>query len=224
MTNTREFRPRALSVVVAPARQRHHELIDAACAWQVARERQPCPDHFALICAAVDDAAAVPGAPPTPNRWTRTEAYHVLRCDIPNWCSRHGCLWPAELPQIMWQWFDFLHATGHLHPDSDPVAELRKPLACAGGLDQDGAPLPAGAAGSLPCECLLPYRETTELLSELVRQCERSGDDPLDALRLLVGRPARTPPDPWFGDELDLGQDLDRWRWEPGGDEGDRPG
>jgi hypothetical protein len=84
------------------------------------------------------------------------------------------------------------HATGRMHPASDPVAELRKPLACYGWLDQDGRKLPPDARQPIACGCLLPYWETTELLHELVRQCERRGDDPLDRLRELVGRPSES--------------------------------
>ena len=72
----------------------------------------------------------------SPTRWTRTDVYHVLRCDIPNWCSLHSCLWPVELPEAMWEWFDFLADTGRLDPASDPLWELRKPLLCYGGLDE----------------------------------------------------------------------------------------
>jgi hypothetical protein len=98
----------------------------------------------------------------------------------------------------MWAWFDFLHGTGRLDSASDPVAELRKPLACYGWLDQDGRPLPPDATREIPCECLLPYRETVELLDELVRQGERYGEDPLDRLRQLVGRPPQLPPGAHF--------------------------
>ena len=68
----------------------------------------------------------------------------MLRCDVPNWCSLHGCLWPVELAEAMWEWFDFLAGTGRLDPASDPLAELRKPLLCYGGLDERGRLRPEG--------------------------------------------------------------------------------
>lgn len=98
--------------------------------------------------------------------------------------ERHRALLDAARA---WQWFDFLHATGRLDPAGDPVAELRKPLICYGGLDQDGGPLPAGAPRQVECECFLPYRETTALLGELVARNEWSGESPIGTLRRLLG-------------------------------------
>ena len=140
MTNTRKNNgPTELAAAVAPARARHRELIEAAVEWLAERGRATDPDHLALICAGAEYADGfVDGEEVHPTRWTRLGVYHVLRCDIPNWCSMQGCRWPPELPQVMWGWFDFLHGTGRLDPASDPVAELRKPLACYGWLDQDG--------------------------------------------------------------------------------------
>lgn len=202
-----------LSVAVAPQRARYRDLIDEAVRWLGERGRTVDPDHLALVCAGAEEGGEVIGDPDThPTRWTRMAVYHVLRCDIPNWCSGERCLWPVELPQVMWAWFDFLHGTGRLDRTSDPVAELRKPLACYGWLDHDGSPLPPDAPRAIPCECLLPYRETTELLDELVRQCERVGEDPLDRLRWVVGRHPRWPLAegrlPWLDDEP---VDLDDW-------------
>ena len=228
MTNTRKFRLTELCDAVAPVRRRHRELIEAACAWQTGREHPIDPDHFALICAGVDHAAEFTGEG-LPTVWTRMGVYHLLRCDIPNWCSEQRCVWPEELPQALWAWIDFLHATGRLHPAGDPVAELRKPLICCGWLDQDGHKLPADAPQSVVCECLLPYRETAELLFELVRQCERSGEDPVRRLRSAIDGPVRSPAagrPPWeeqpIAVDLDeLGRDRSEWDelgWDgPGG-------
>jgi hypothetical protein len=195
MTNTRKNNGLTeLSDAVAPVRARHRDLVDAAVTWLAARGRAIDPDHLALICAGAEQAARYTAEPELhPTRWTRTGVYRVLRSEIPNWCSEQRCLWPVDLPRAMWVWFDFLHGTGRLDPASDPVAELHKPLACYGWLDQDGNRLPPGAERAIACECLLPYRETTDLLDELVRQCERVGEDPLDRLRWLVGRHPRWP-------------------------------
>lgn len=197
MTNTTMSPyPFELSEAVAPVRGRHRELIDAAVAWQQGRDRQTDPDHFALICAAAEHASD-PDIAPT--RWTRTGTYGAVRCDVPNWCASHGCEWPDAMVDAMWEWLTFLHATGRLDRGSDPLAELRKPLTCYGWLDQDGRPLPEGASRTVECECFLDYRETAELLGELVQLAERTGEDPLDPLRRLLGRETRTP-DRWWDD------------------------
>ena len=181
-----------LADAVAPARRRHRELIDAASAWQVGRRRQTDPDHFALICAATESSYD----DHTTTRWTRVGTYEVARTEIPDWCSRHRCPWPDDTLDALWNWFDFLHETGRMDPESDPVAELRKPLACYGRLDQDGGPLPDGADREIECECFLPYRETAELLLELARHSERTGEHPLDPLRRALGRPTGWGEDP----------------------------
>lgn len=188
---TENPRPTALSAAIAPVRERHRELIDAAIAWQTGRDRQTDPDHFALLCAATEHDPEV-----TPTRWTRTGTYGVVRCGVPNWCSQHRCMWPEEILDAAWDWFDFLHATGRADPGGDPLAEVRKPLICYGWLDQFGRRLPAGAARQVECECFLPYRETAELLGDLVQEAERSGGDPLEILRRALGRPTSAP-GPW---------------------------
>jgi hypothetical protein len=202
MTNIDESPfPVPLAEALTPVRDLYAELIGAAVAWQAGRERHTDPDHFALLCVGADSAWD-PEA--TPTRWTRTGAYHLLRCDVPNWCSAGRCLQPAELPEAMWEWFDFLDETGRLHPGADPLCELRKPLLCYGGLDQRGRPLPKGAPSTVVCECFVPYRETSELLGELHRRAVHCGTDPLDPLRRLVGRPTAGPP-PWPDEDPDDG-------------------
>jgi hypothetical protein len=117
----------------------------------------------------------------------------VLRCDVPNWCSLHGCLWPVDLAEAMWQWFDFLTETDRLGGASDPLAELRKPLLCYGGLDRHGRLRGEDAPAPIECECHLPYRETVQLLNRLGQQCEYHGRSPLDVLRAFVGDGPRHP-------------------------------
>lgn len=179
-----------LADAVGPLREVYAHLLTAARHWQEGRDRRTDPDLFALICVATDTGF---GRTVSPTRWARTDVYHVLRCDVPNWCSRHRCLWPIELVEAMWEWFDFLAGTGRLDPASDPLCELRKPLMCYGGLDGRGRFLPEGTPAVVPCECHLPYRETLALLNRLGRQCENSGQDPLDVLRALVGEGPRHP-------------------------------
>lgn len=177
-----------LSTAVARERERHRHLVDAAVAWQADHERPTDPDLFALICAAAEEALHDELAP---TRWTRTGVHHLLRCDLPNWCSLRRCLLPDGEVAALWRWFDFLHGTGRLDPRSDPVAELRKPLACAGWLDQDGRPLPEAGPRQVECECFLPYREGALLLGELAQAAVDRGEDVLDPLRRALGRPVR---------------------------------
>jgi hypothetical protein len=201
-----------LAEALGPIRDVYRHLIDEAVRWQDGRPRRTDPDHFGLICVATDAGF---GRSVSPTRWTRTDVYHVLRCDVPNWCSLHRCLWPVELPEAMWEWFDFLDATGRLDPASDPLWELRKPLLCYGGLDGHGRLQPDDGAEpdadrrTVACECHLPYRETTELLNRLGLQCEHRGQSPIDVLRALVGEGPRHP-GPGELDELlrDLRDDL----------------
>ena len=201
-----------LADAVSPIRDVYQHLITEAVRWQDGRPRRTDPDQFALICVAADAGSC---RTVSPTRWARTGVYHVLRCDVPNWCSLHRCLWPVELPEAMWEWLDFLAETGRLDPASDPLWELRKPLLCYGGLDERGWLRPEGSPGTgsgqrlVECECHLPYRETTELLNRLGLQCEYRGQSPIDVLRALVGE-GRCHPGPEELDEMlrDLRDDL----------------
>jgi hypothetical protein len=172
------------------------------------------PDHFALVCAGAEDASWPPEQ--TLTRWTRTGTYHVVRCDFPNWCSMNRTLWPESICEVLWDWFDFLHATGRMDSRSDPVAELRKPLACYGRLDQDGHRLPEGAERQILCECFLPYRETAELLGVIALRNERSGEEPIDVLRRAAGRAPVPQWSPMGDDGADLFGELDPGSWLDG--------
>jgi hypothetical protein len=202
---------------LGPIRDVYAHLLTEAVRWQDGRDRRTDPDHFALICVATDAGF---GDRVSPTRWTRTAfepslaVYHVLRCDIPNWCSLHRCLWPLEVVEaqgnpVGWEWFDFLAGTGRLDPASDPPAELRKPLLCYGGLDERGRLRTDDGPAPVECECHLPYRETVQLLNRLGRQCEYSGRSPLDVLRSLVGEGSRHPGrEEWEAMRDDLRDDL----------------
>ena len=115
----------SLADALGPIRDVYAHLLTPAAEWRENRARRIDLDHFTLICVAADRGF---GRAVTPTRWTRTDVYHVLRCDVPNWCSMNRCLWPVELPEVMWNWFDFLAETGRLDRTSDPIAELRKPV------------------------------------------------------------------------------------------------
>jgi hypothetical protein len=201
-----------LAEALGPIRDVYQHLITDAVRCQDGRPRRTDPDQFTLICVATDAGF---GGSVSPTRWVRTDVYHVLRCDVPNWCSLHRCLWPAELPEAMWEWFDFLAATGRLDRASDPLWELRKPLLCYGGLDDrgrlraEGSPVSDSGRPTVACECHLPYRETTELLNRLGLQCEYRGQSPVDVLRALVGEGPRHPGSEELDEMLrDLRDDL----------------
>ncbi|WP_214368237.1 hypothetical protein [Pseudonocardia sp. H11422] len=155
-----------LSEALAAVRPEHREIAAEAARWSSAAGRALDPDVFTLLCAG---AAGFDGTDSLTS-WTRVRTCHVLRCDVPNWCSRHRCLWPLEISEAMWDWFGFLEATDRLDADSDPVWELRKPLICYGGLDLRGRLRSEGdGRGQLvPCECFLPYRETVAALHGLL--------------------------------------------------------
>ena len=206
-----------LAEALGPIREVYAHLLAEAARWQAGRPdgQHADSDHFALVCVAADAGF---GQEVSPTRWTRTDVYHVLRCDIPNWCSLHRCLWPAELPEAMWEWFDFLVETGRLDPASDPPWELRKPLLCYGGLDERGRLRPTDAPRIVECECHLPYRETTQLLNRLGVQCEYRGQSPLEVLRALVGEGAPHPgPEELEAMLRDLRDDLREFGDEAGG-------
>ena len=201
-----------LSTAVAPERERHRHLVDAAVAWRAGQVQRTEPDLFALICAAAQESA---DGRVSPTRWTRTGVHHLLRCDLPRWCSLRRCRRPDGEVAALWRWFDFLHATGRLDPRSDPLAELRKPLTCAGWLDQDGRSLPGNGPRQVECECFLPYREGALLLGELARAAVDRGEDVLDPLRRALDRSG--PPTRWGGGLLDGRSDDGPLRWSGSG-------
>jgi hypothetical protein len=114
-------------------------------------------DVAALICAAAPD----------PFDWSRTGIYEFLCSYAWNWCSLRSTLFPEAVAETLWGWFDFLAEHDLLDPGSDPVAELRKPLLCYGGLDGEGNPRPADVPRSGSCECFVTYRGPTH--GELAR-------------------------------------------------------
>ncbi len=95
------------------------------------------------------------------NYWTRLQVNRLISIGIPNWCSRHGLLWPESACEQVWLLLDMLHDTGILHFDSDTIEELREPLRCYGQLDENGRP---GTAQSIQqCRCYWPTRRQLEL-------------------------------------------------------------
>lgn len=160
-----------LSAAVAPTRQRHHALVEAARQWALDERSWLPPDLVALIVigwpyaveATCEDGTllAVPDDAEPATFWTRTLVNALLMEGIPDWCLTHSTVCPHNLPEAIWRFVDFLAATGRLHPDSDPVVELRRPLRCLGQLGDDGRWDEGLDADPGPCVCFSRYTGAT---------------------------------------------------------------
>jgi hypothetical protein len=160
-----DFTPVAAAVL--PWRRRERRLLAEMREWALEHGRSVDLDLVALVLAAKDRATGQPL-----HRWARTGVNRCLAVDVPNWCSLAQVLWPEGVPEALWQLLDFLVATDRLDPASDPLAELRKPLQCYGGLDDTGQADQSDDGSDdpprPPCECYVTYRgpthgETTDL-------------------------------------------------------------
>ena len=89
--------------------------------------------------------------------WTRIGVYGTLYSYMPNWCSVHRVMVPAESPEVLWLYLTYLAETGQFHRASDPLRELRRPLRCYGGLRPDRLPASANSP-RVRCVCKVPYR------------------------------------------------------------------
>jgi len=112
-------------------------------------------DHVALWAAAAEDQGTYGDVDGVTGPWLRPGFHGFLWSTLRNWCTVAGCLWPADLPESLWRLYGFLADSGRLHPDSDPLPELRKVLVCSGGLGLDGLPNPGRSP--IPCECYRDY-------------------------------------------------------------------
>jgi hypothetical protein len=149
----------SLHDAVAHARRRHRGLVTAAGRWALARGLSLPADHVALWAAAVeygagygDEYGDVDGVT---GPWLRPAFHRFWWSTLWNWCTLAGCRRPADLAESLWHLYGFLADSGRLHPDSDPVPELRKVLVCSGGLGLDG--LPREGRAPIPCECYRDY-------------------------------------------------------------------
>ena len=136
------------------------------------------PDHLALIlrgCRVRRGSAG--GEEVYPTRWTTDGGVPTCCAATSRMGSTERCLWPLEPAARRCGPGRLLHGNRPPGPASDPVAELRKTDGLHGWLDKGRAADAPEAQRWMACECLLPYRETTELLTELVRQSERFGED-----------------------------------------------
>lgn len=151
-----------LSEALLPARLRHRVVLEATRQW-AAEQRCWLPlDLVALVIVAGSEGSRLrhdelPDDAEPGTYWTRTSVNELLMRDVPNWCSTRGSTWPFALPEAAWRFLDFLAATGRLHPDSDPVVELRRPLRCFGQLGPNGRWRPDAVADPGPCVCYQRY-------------------------------------------------------------------
>ena len=173
----------SLTAAVAPARARHHELVEAARRWSLDERSWLRPDHVALVVASwpgavgavIDDGTLtrVPDDAETATFWTRTLVNALLMQAIPDWCLTHATIVPHQLPEAIWRFFDFLAETDRLHAESDPVVELRRPLRCLGQLGDDGRWDEGLGADPGPCVCFVRYSGPTHG-EQAARACSRT--------------------------------------------------
>ena len=145
----------ALRAATKSARDKYRSVIASAAEFALYEGRPLDRDLVALFLAATelshrDDVS--------PTRWSRTGVNELLSIHTFNWCSVHSTLMPDGLPEALWTYLDFLFATGRIHPLSDPLPELRKPLRCYCGLDETGRRERDSSRERVPCECYVEYR------------------------------------------------------------------
>ncbi|MDL5155543.1 hypothetical protein [Actinomycetospora termitidis] len=145
-------RPTPLSDVVAAARVKHAETIDAFVAWSAVMGRDVDPDVAALVHAVEDDDRSR-----TSHRgWDRASFYSFYRNRLWNWCSLADCDYPDDLPEFLWLWLHHRRLSGRWGADDEPLHELLKVLLCYGDIGFDGWPMPEGETRRLvPCECMV---------------------------------------------------------------------
>jgi hypothetical protein len=144
-----------LAAAVAPLRTRHHAAIVHLGAWCLEHGR-PCARDVASLCLEVLERHRT-GEGYQLDRPTVTS---ILRAEVWNETSMRGTLLPRGLPAALWSVLSWLHDSGRLAPEADPVDILREPLRCYGGLGADGRPMPPGADVEFACQCYVPHDPT----------------------------------------------------------------
>lgn len=142
---------------VAPLRARHRELLAELASWSLAAGRPVSLDVAAL---ALDVLARHRVEGGELHRMQRPDVARALQYDVRNRASMLTTLLPEGVPGAVWSVVTFLHDTGRLCPDSDPVDALREPLRCYGGLGPDGNRRPEGEDIDFPCQCYVPHDPT----------------------------------------------------------------
>jgi hypothetical protein len=135
------YDPASMSVVVVPfevaaqpARSRLDRFWPALREWMMRTGKRIDLDQLAVILDARgewqrDEASGL---------WTKEIVYHVLRCDVFNWCSMRRVLIPEGIPETLDRYLEFLDSEDLMDKRSDPLSRLRLPLRCYGGV---GPPL-----------------------------------------------------------------------------------
>ena len=141
-----------LSATIAPFAAPYRSRILDVRKWALSAGRRVDGDVVGLVIAGKTSWGDEPL-----DRWVRIDVYANLYSRVPNWCSMHRVLVPADLPEVLWLYLSYLADTGQLTPDSDPLRELRRPLRCYGGLGPDGLPAAANAR-RVKCVCKVPYQ------------------------------------------------------------------
>jgi hypothetical protein len=140
------------AAVAAPLRAEHRADLRALAEWALAHGR-PHDVDSAAFCIDVLDRFRSDGVLVL----NRRDVNHLISCDLRNRSSMERTLLPDELMRDVWTVVRFLHDTGRLGPDSDPLGPLLEPMQCYGGLDDDGEPRPDGVDIDYACQCYLPY-------------------------------------------------------------------
>mgnify|MGYP001813167840 CR=1 FL=1 len=73
-----------------------------------------------------------------PELYTEATVRELLWVDILVWCEAHELELPLDAPEALWSLLVVLHADGALHPRSDSLEVLRRPLLDCGGLTPTG--------------------------------------------------------------------------------------
>lgn len=154
---------------VADARRDHRLLITWARNWGLANGQPFDPDLLALVLTAATWCPI--------ERWTRSAVYHVLRCDVNNWCVVNGCREPEGAPETLWGWLHFLDATGGHTGDDEPLSQLIKPFLCYVGFDYQGRQRPEGAPRLIECECFEPMSDEERAVMEQEMRLRRERGD-----------------------------------------------
>jgi hypothetical protein len=138
--------------VVAPVRARHHGSLRALAEWSMGAGRPVDLDVAALCIEALAEHDGPDGL-----RLDRATVNWIQWGAVRNLASGLGTLMPEDWNVHLWTTLSWCQAAGRLDPASDPLPILLEPLRCAGGLDEDGRPMPPGVDIDFPCQCYVPY-------------------------------------------------------------------
>lgn len=84
-------------------------------------------------------AAKIVNHPVPVNLFTEDMVWQLVWIDVFAWCANRGLRLPDDVPETLWTLLNHLHASGELHEQSSPIAELRGPLQSSAGLGSDGS-------------------------------------------------------------------------------------